>query len=94
MSSTIAGIVTDFLTIHERVIVYVCDDSDSRADARRKLFDSWIRQHKGLLFIKTDIPLGMDEQGNEYSAEFVARLDNPYIAAVLDSFRRTVLGIK
>ena len=94
MSATIRAIVADFFKTHERVVIYICDDSDSKADSRRKLFDRWFGRYKKELFVKLDVPLGIDEQGIAYSVELISRLDNPYFTAIYESFKRTVSGGK
>lgn len=94
MSATIYSIVADFFKSHERVVIYICDDSDSKADARRKLFDRWFRSYQTHLFVKLDVQLGIDEKGMAYSAELVSLLDNPHFLAIYASFKRTVSGEK
>lgn len=94
MSTTIRAIVSDFFCTRERVVLYICDDSDSKADSRRKLFDRWYMRYKKEMFIKFDLLLGMDENGSSYSAELVSRVDNPYFTPIYESFKRAVFGIK
>lgn len=48
---TIAAIVTDFFAIRQRAMVYLCDDSDAKADARRKLFDRWFERFDQQTFV-------------------------------------------
>lgn len=93
-SATILSIVADFFKAHERVVVYICDDSDSKADSRRKLFDRWFGRHNKKLYVKLDVPLGVDESGLVYSAELISRFDNPHFTAIYESFNRAVLGVK
>jgi len=90
MSVTIARIVDDFFQVHQRAIVYICDDSDSRADSRRKLSDRWHRRFGKLRYTKMSVGLGTDQNGVEYSAEFVSRVDSPFMGPFYESFRRTV----
>lgn len=94
ISATIRLIVADFFSTHERVVVYICDDSDSKADSRRKLFDRWFERYKKELFVKLNVPLGIDENGMAYSAELISRFDNPYFMPIYESFKRTVSGEK
>ncbi len=94
MSATINRIVADFFTINERVVVYICDDSDSKADSRRKLFDRWFGRYKTTQFVKLDVGLGVDENGTMYAVELISRLDNPHFMAIYESFKRTVSGEK
>ncbi len=94
MSSTIARIVAHFLSTREQVVVYVCDDADSRSDARRKLFDGWFRRFSQKLFIKMQLPIGPTDDPDQYSIEFVTRFDNPYIMDIYVSFRRKIMDVK
>ena len=94
MSTTIARIVADFFETRKRVFVYVCDDSDSKTDSRRKLFDRWFERFRQKKYVKLSIPLAVEHNGNQYFAEFVTRSDNPYFAPLYDSFNRKVSGNK
>lgn len=94
VAPTIAQIVTHFLNSHKRVVIYVCDDSDSRADARRKLFDYWFHKFSKKQYQKIMIHLGEDEQGQSYSVELVARVDNLLTYRIVDSFLRAISTTK
>ncbi|QMW00933.1 DUF6169 family protein [Spirosoma foliorum] len=94
MSATIRAIVADFFKTHERVVIYICDDSDSKADSCRKLFDRWFGRYKKEIFVKLNVPLGVDEDGMAYSVELISRFDNPHFMAIYESFKRTVSGEK
>lgn len=94
MSATIRSIVADFFKAHKRVVIYICDDSDSKADSRRKLFDRWFGRYKTEIFVKLNVPLGIDEDGMAYSVELISRFDNPHFTAIYESFKRTVSGEK
>ncbi|QDK82223.1 hypothetical protein EXU85_27875 [Spirosoma sp. KCTC 42546] len=94
MSATIRSIVADFFKAHERVVIYICDDSDSKADSRRKLFDRWFGRYKTEIFVKLNVPLGIDEDGMAYSVELISRFDNPHFMPIYESFKRTVSGEK
>lgn len=94
MSATIARIVSDFFEIRERAVVYVCDDSDSKVDSRRKLFDRWYERFKGATYIKTNVGLAVEQNGIQYSAEFITRRDNLIFGQLLESFQRKVTGEK
>lgn len=92
--ATIAAVVTHFFALRERAMVYLCDDSDAKADARRKLFDRWFERFDDHTFVKRQIPLAVEQNGTAYIAEFVARLDNPYLEPILASFTRVISGEK
>ena len=94
LAPTIAQIVADFLTTHERVMVYICDDSDSRADARRKLFDGWYRRFSKNRYVKIELFLGVDEAGQDYSAELIARFDNVLVPRIYESFMKAIAQAK
>ena len=94
ISATIAKIVAHFFSTYGRVVLYICDDSDSKANSRRKLFDRWFERYKKDIFIKRKISLGVDEQGTVYSAELIAHLDNPDFRLICESFERTISGEK
>ena len=90
MSVTIARIIEDFFQIRERAIVYVCDDSDSKSDSRRKLFDRWYERFRDAKYFKTNVGLAVEQNGIQYSADFVGRTDNPLFGQLFESFRRKV----
>lgn len=90
MSVTIARIIEDFFQIRERAIVYVCDDSDSKSDSRRKLLDRWYERFRDAKYFKTNVGLAVEQNGIQYSADFVGRTDNPLFGQIFESFRRKV----
>jgi len=94
LAPTIAQIVADFLNSHERVVVYICDDSDSRADARRKLFDGWFRRFSKKRYVKIELSLGQDENGQDFTAELVARFDNLLVPRIYESFLKAISAAK
>ena len=94
LSATIAAIVADFFTTRERAMVYLYDDSDAKADARQKLFNRWFARFDKQTFVKKQVPVAIEQNGVQYTAEFVARADNPYLEPLLASFTRVVSGQK
>ncbi len=91
---TIARIVADFFTIHERVMVYICDDADSRAEARKRKFDRWFDLFAGVFYSRHDIPLAMEPDGKVYRAALIFRDDNPHRTEIIAAFDRMLSGDK
>lgn len=54
VSNTIAKIVFDFFQNHERIILYTCDTSDGRGEARQRRFNLWFDYYKGVNYWKLD----------------------------------------
>jgi len=77
-------------------MIYICDDSDSRAYARKRLFDRWYNQHikVGARFTRYEFPIEIDDDGTVYFAALICRLDNPYQVEMYMAFRRLALGEK
>lgn len=93
IQATIIKIVADFFTVHERVILYICDDSDSREMARKRKFDTWYARYGTRLFVKYDLPPVAD-QSERFFASIFCRRDNPNRFAVIDAFDRLLAGEK
>ena len=91
--STIVAIITHFFTVHERVILYICDDSDSRELARKRKFDNWFSRFSKHLFEKHDLPT-VAVGPERYFASIFFRSDNPYRSAVIAAFDRLSSGDK
>lgn len=56
VQATVIRIIADFFMVHERVVLYICDDSDSRELARKRKFDTWYARYGTRLFAKYDLP--------------------------------------
>ncbi len=91
---TIARIVADFFIQHERVMVYICDDTDSRAEARKRKFDRWFDEFAGVFYTRHDIPLAMESDGKVYRAALIFRDDNPHRAQMILAFDEMLTGNK
>lgn len=84
---TIVVIIADFFANHQRVILYICDDSDSKELARKRKFDGWYARSGDFLFEKHDLPtvaIGPER----YFASVFFRRDNPNRFAIIAAFDR------
>jgi hypothetical protein len=83
--STISLIFQDFFTLKETVVVYICDDADSRGRARNRKFNQWFEQYNPLTFMKLDFAFGTAE--DKYFTTLIMRLDNPNMTVIVTSFQ-------
>lgn len=90
---TVFHIISDFFIIHERVVLYICDDSDSRELARKRKFDNWFSRFGNHLFVKHDLPT-VAAGPERYFASLLFRQDNPNRLAVITAFERLTSGEK
>ena len=88
--NTIASIFTDFFSNQERIVVYICETSDFKAVARNRKFNQWFNAYKGTTFIKIDLPMGQDTQGETYFTSMIIRADNPNISELIAVFRKVI----
>ena len=82
---TIALIFQDFFTLKETVVVYICDNSDSKGNARNRKFSQWFEQYNPLSFVKLDFAFGLDE--DKYYTTLIMRIDNPFMSEIVTSFQ-------
>lgn len=87
--STISLIFQDFFTLKETVVVYICDDSESKGRARNRKFNQWFEQYNLLTFMKLDFAFGTAEE--KYFTTLIMRLDNPNMAEIVTSFQTLAL---
>lgn len=90
---TIVAIIADFFIVHERVILYICDDSDSRELARKRKFDNWFNRSRNHPFEKYDLP-SVISGPEQYFASIFFRYDNPFRHAIIAAFEDLVNGEK
>ena len=90
---TIVAIISDFFTVNKRVILYICDDSDSRELARKRKFDTWFSRFGNHLFEKHDLPTVADGP-ERYFASIFFRSDNPNRLAIITAFDQLANGEK
>lgn len=93
IQATVINIVADFFTVHERVILYICDDSDSREMARKRKFDTWYARYGTRFFVKYDLPL-VSDSSERFFASIFCRRDNPNRFDVIVAFDRLAMGEK
>ena len=93
VQATIIKIIAHFFTVHERVILYICDDSDSRELARKRKFDTWYARYGTSLFAKYDLP-PISEGTERFFASIFYRRGNPNRFAVIAAFDRLASGEK
>lgn len=84
---TIVAIISDFFTVYERVILYICDDSDSRELARKRKFDNWFNRLGDHPFEKYDLPT-VANGSERYFASIFFRYDNPLRLAIITAFEQ------
>lgn len=86
---TIVAIITDFFRTRQRVVLYICDDSDSKELARKRKFDGWYTRLGDSFFEKYDLPT-VAAGPERYFASVFFRRDNPYRFAIVAAFERLV----
>jgi Family of unknown function (DUF6169) len=86
ISVTVATIFADFFQLNDgKVIIYICDSSDRRQEARRRKFNQWVELFKGSEFVKFDTEI-IDPIGPIYHNSIILRTDNPYRDQIMKSF--------
>jgi hypothetical protein len=86
MPLTIATIFKDFCEkFNERVIIYICDSSDVRQEARRRKFNQWVDLFKGDDFMKFDTEIKENEKIT-YHSSLIIKSDNPYKLQIIGAF--------
>ncbi len=93
ITPTIIAIITRFFAIHKRVVLYICDDSDSRAEARKRKFDGWFTRFSDGQFVLHDLPQPAYSL-EPYFASVILRADNPHRDSIIRAFDRLALGEK
>jgi Family of unknown function (DUF6169) len=86
MPITISTIFKDFCgKFNERVIIYICDSSDVRQEARRRKFNQWVDLFKGDEFLKFDTAI-KENLKITYHSSLIIRDDNPYKMQIIEAF--------
>jgi hypothetical protein len=83
---TISTIFKEFCdSFNERVIIYICDSSDIRQEARRRKFNQWVDQFKGDNYLKFDTAI---EESSRiiFHSSIIMRIDNPYKMQLIEAF--------
>jgi hypothetical protein len=75
---TIAQIAEHFFKTEENIVIYVCDDSDGKGNARKRKFDGWYAylNFEGRGFMKLDQVFN-EADGFAYSAALIFKGNNP-----------------
>ena len=90
---TVVAIISDFFAVHQRVILYICDDSDSKELARKRKFDSWYVCLGNPAFEKYDLPT-VAAGSERYFASVFFRRDNPNRVLIITAYERLGTGEK
>ena len=86
MPITISTIFKDFCEkFNERVIIYICDSSDIRQEARRRKFNQWVDLFKGDEFLKFDTAI-KENSNITYHSSLIIRDNNPYKMQIIEAF--------
>jgi Family of unknown function (DUF6169) len=86
MPLTVATIFKDFCEhFNERVIIYICDSSDVRQEARRRKFNQWVDLFKGDDFMKFDTAIKENDKIT-YHSSLIIKSDNPYKLQIIGAF--------
>ena len=86
MPLNIATIFNDFCEkFNQRAIIYICDSSDIRQEARRRKFNQWVDQFKGDRYLKFDTKIKESPQITFHSS-LIIRFDNPYKTQIIEAY--------
>lgn len=87
VSYTIAAICSQFLTEHQRMLLYICETADYRHLARVRKFDGWFRLFGASEFVKLDTQFP-DTNGVIYFVSLVVRWKHESLHEVISAFER------
>ena len=90
--NTIASIFLDFFQQNDPIVVYLCDTADKRASARFRKFNQWFDAYKGISFLKVDMQMGADTNGQVYFTSLIVRLENPDAIEIIAAFRKMIIS--
>lgn len=76
--ATIADILKRFFTDTDKILFYLCDSSDGRHYARKRLFDRWIETYSSGRFIRYNADIIKPEYGIEYLMQTISHHQCPY----------------
>ena len=85
VSETILAIIESFFNSNVSVLLYICDTSDGRQQARNKLFLKWLRENdqQGRYGIST---CNVNVEGDMWYAAIILRRDYPLFFSVMKEF--------
>ncbi|GAB2585991.1 DUF6169 family protein [Spirosoma areae] len=93
VQATIIKGIAHFFMAYERVVLYICDDSNSRETARKRKFDTWYARYGTRLFGKYDLPT-VSAGSERFFVSVFYRRDNPNRFEVITAFDRLATGEK
>lgn len=83
---TIFTIFNDFCNnFNESVMIYICDSSDIRQEARRRKFNQWVDIFKGDRYLKFDTAIEESPQIT-YHSSLIIRFDNPFKTQIIEAY--------
>jgi Family of unknown function (DUF6169) len=82
---TISKIADDFFNTNEKVVIYICDDSDGKGNARKRKFDGWFWYFRGNGYRKFDQSFE-EADGYIYNASIIYKMSNPYKYDIIKAF--------
>lgn len=77
IAQTIVAILQEQFTDERTVILFTCDQSDQREQARNQLFDNWFKTYG------TDAVVKIDKEIEGLYASFLLRTDNPFYRQIM-----------
>lgn len=86
---TLTAIFSIFFEKHERIVVYICDTSDKRGQARQRKFSSWLTLYGGAHYTQFNNRL-QDDSGEIYFVSFVIKSSNPYQQRLIVTFSELI----
>jgi len=87
---TIASIFSNFFSENQRIVVYICETSDNKSAARSRKFSQWFNIYKGTAFVKIDMQMGQDTDGQTFFTSMILRLDNPQMGEIISAFQSLI----
>ena len=61
VEKTIVAIMSLFLSEKENCVIYICDDSDNRHNARERKYDGWFSKNDNNKFEKFDLDIKVED---------------------------------
>ncbi len=84
--ATVSEIMYDFFKLREKIVLYICDNTDGKGAARDRKFDQWFSLYNRLFLVKMDFAIGYES--NPYLTSLIMRIDNPYLGDVVEASRK------
>ena len=84
---TIIAIIENFFELNKNVLLYICDNSDHREQARAKLFVKWFDEYNGTRHYTIRTANATVEEQGIYAAIIVDN-SNPLLADIVSDFNK------